>query len=57
MIERAWRDRIALVDLALSLSPGGGAAFALATALTHGSELLSRRARRLVDSATRWPRA
>ena len=38
MIDRAWRDRIELVDLALSLEPGGGAAFALAAAAAHGFE-------------------
>jgi len=54
MIDRAWRDRIELVDLALSLTPGGGAAFALATAVTHGIERLRRRARRLAGAATRW---
>ena len=46
MIDRAWRDRLELVDLALSLAPGGGAAFALATAAAHGIERLKRRARR-----------
>ena len=53
MIDRAWRDRIALVDLALSLKPGGGAAFALAAAAAHGFERLKRRARRLADTAIR----
>ena len=53
MIDRAWRDRIELVDLALSLAPGGGAAFALAAAAAHGVERLKRRARRLADATTR----
>ena len=45
MIERAWRDRIELVDLAISLRPGGGIAFALTAAAAHGFERLKRRAR------------
>jgi CelD/BcsL family acetyltransferase involved in cellulose biosynthesis len=53
MIDRAWRDHIELIDLALSLTPGGGAAFALATAVAHGIERLKRRARRLADATTR----
>jgi len=57
MIDRAWRDRIQLIDLALSLKPGGGAAFALAAAVVHGIERLKRRARRLANAATRRPHA
>jgi CelD/BcsL family acetyltransferase involved in cellulose biosynthesis len=56
MIDRAWRDRIQLVDLALSLTPGGGVVFALAAAVTHGFERLKRRARRLVDATGRLSR-
>ncbi len=57
MIDRAWRDHIELIDLALSLTPGGGAAFALATAVVHGIERMKRRARRLADATTRLSRA
>jgi hypothetical protein len=58
MIDRAWRDRIELVDLALSFAPGGGAAFALAAGAAHEAERLRRRARRLVDAvAARLARA
>ena len=53
MIDRAWRDRLELIDLAVSLAPGGGAAFALAAAVAHGIERLKRRARRFVGAATR----
>jgi CelD/BcsL family acetyltransferase involved in cellulose biosynthesis len=56
MIDRAWRDRIELVDLALSLTPGGGAVFALAAAAAHGIERLKRRARRLADATVRLSR-
>ena len=54
MVERDRRDRLELVDLALSLEPGGGAAFVLATAAPHRFERLKRRARRLAETATRW---
>ena len=57
MIDRTWRDHIELIDLALSLTPGGGVAFALATIVAHGVERLKRRARRLADSTTRLARA
>ena len=53
MIDRAWRDHIELIDLALSLTPGGGAAFALAAAVAHGIERLKRRARRLANATIR----
>jgi CelD/BcsL family acetyltransferase involved in cellulose biosynthesis len=56
MIDRAWRDRLELVDLALSLEPGGGAAFTLATVAAHGFEQMKRRARRFADAATRRAR-
>ncbi len=53
MIERAWRDRIELVDLALSLTPGGSAAFALATASAHAIERLKRRVRQILSASSR----
>ena len=53
MIERAWRDRIELVDLAISLRPGGGGAFALAAAAAHGFERLKRRARHFLRARGR----
>jgi CelD/BcsL family acetyltransferase involved in cellulose biosynthesis len=51
MIERTWRDRLELIDLALPLAGGGGAAFALGATLEHGFEGLKRYARRLIATA------
>jgi len=58
MIDRAWRDRIELVDLALSLGMGSGAAFTLAAGAAHEVERIKRRGRRLVNAVkARLPRA
>lgn len=56
MIERAWRDQIELIDMAISLRPKTGIAFVLATAAAHGFERLKRRARQILRLRRR-PRA
>jgi CelD/BcsL family acetyltransferase involved in cellulose biosynthesis len=51
MIERAWRDRIELVDLALPATGRARAVFVLMAAVEHGFEALKRRVRRLIVAA------
>jgi CelD/BcsL family acetyltransferase involved in cellulose biosynthesis len=57
MIERTWRDRLALIDLALPIAGGAGAAFTLSARLEHGFEGLKRYARRLIATASANRRA
>lgn len=57
MIERAWRDRMELIDLALPLTGRARARFALRVGLEHGFEALKRRIRRLIVAARSGRRA
>ncbi|THD48946.1 MAG: GNAT family N-acetyltransferase [Bradyrhizobium sp.] len=51
MIDRVWPDRIELIDLALPLAGGAGAAFALGAAAERAREALKRRLKRLIAAA------
>jgi CelD/BcsL family acetyltransferase involved in cellulose biosynthesis len=57
MIERAWRDRMELIDLALPLTGRATTRFALRVGLEHGFEALKRRIRRLIVAVRSGRRA